>query len=244
MSKVTSSNKGEIMKSVIILSGGLDSTVLATEAVASGNEVFALTFNYGQRHSCEIEAAEAVAAKLGIPHKIINIPDLGMMGGSALTDNNIDVPEDEYDVDNLKVTVVPNRNMIMLSFAVSYAISVGADRILYGAHSGDHAVYPDCRKEFINAMKLAIAKCSFEPVFLSAPYQNKTKAEIVEIGINVGAPMDLTWSCYNGGHTPCGRCSTCRERAEAFKANNITDPALLFTDDFESDDESRYDGEE
>jgi len=212
-------------KAVVVLSGGLDSTTLLYDAVKKYDEVHALTVNYGQRHDKEIEAAILTCKKLDVKHQSIDLHLLGkrLLSGSSLT-SNIDVPEGHYADENMKQTVVPNRNMILLSLAVGYAVSLKADVVLYGAHAGDHDIYPDCRIEFIEAMKKAIALCDWHKVELEAPYWFMTKGQIVKRGLELGVPYADTWTCYNGREKACGKCGSCVERLEAFKENGVDDP--------------------
>ena len=211
------------MKAVVLLSGGLDSTVCTAALVAAGHTVRALSVHYGQRHSRELESARAVARHYGIAHETAAIP-AELVGGSALTGGG-PVPHGHYEDESMRATVVPNRNMILLAYAAAVAVREGFDAVAYTAHAGDHAVYPDCRPAFADAMRAALAVCHYEPVRLVAPFVGKTKAQIVSDGILLRAPLTLTWSCYEGGARPCGRCGTCVERAEAFRLAGETDPA-------------------
>ena len=146
------------MKTVLIYSGGLDSTVLLYELLAQGDDVAALSVDYGQRHRREIDAAQSIAASLGVEHRVADLSGIrGLLAGSSQTSDDVDVPEGHYAEESMKATVVPNRNMIMLSLAVGWAISRKADRVAYAAHGGDHAIYPDCRAEFVDALARAVA---------------------------------------------------------------------------------------
>ena len=136
----------------------------------------------------------------------------------------MEVPEWKYDDLSMVQTVVPNRNMVFLALATSYAIGLGAEAVSFGAHSGDHAVYPDCRPEFVQAMDRAIDLCDYSKVFLDAPFLNLTKAEILHIGVKLGVDYSLTWSCYKGNELACGKCGTCDERLRAFREVGIEDP--------------------
>ena len=141
-------------KAVVIYSGGMDSRTVLEKAIQDDYDVHALSFNYGQRHSVELEYAKRVTDKKGITHKIIDITSINdLLQGSSLT-GDIDIPEGHYEEESMKSTVVPNRNMIMLSLAIAYAVSIGTDKVYYGAHAGDHAIYPDCRPEFLEKMKI------------------------------------------------------------------------------------------
>ncbi|MBD3640116.1 MAG: 7-cyano-7-deazaguanine synthase QueC [Marinobacter sp.] len=209
---------------VVIYSGGMDSFTLLHLARARGYEVHALSFNYGQRHVRELDCARQVCADLGIPHKEIDIRAMsGVMSGSSLT-SDIEVPEGHYEEDSMKATVVPNRNMILLSLATGYAVTVGASAVWFGAHGGDHAIYPDCRPEFVEKMDAVCRVANYEPVGIEAPFIRMDKGEILAEGLKLGLDYGLTWTCYNGRDKACGRCGSCVERLEAFVANGVTDP--------------------
>lgn len=214
------------MKNVLILSGGLDSTVLLYTLLSMGKEVYTLSIDYGQRHRKELMAADGITRRLDIPHRCVDLRTLQpVLGGSSQTDPSLAVPEGAYDDPSMKVTVVPNRNMIMLAVAAGYAISLGGDTVYYAAHAGDHAIYPDCRPEFAAEMNRVLGLCHFYPVHLECPFINYSKAEIVRLGHRLGVSFHATWSCYKGGTTPCGICGTCQERIMAFDANNLEDPS-------------------
>lgn len=213
------------MKSVIILSGGMDSTTLLYKLLSEQKEVHALSFNYGQRHSRELDAAKATCEKLGVEHKIIDITSIAdLISNSSLTSKEIEVPEGHYADDNMKKTVVPNRNSIMANIAIGYAVNIGAQEVALGVHAGDHTIYPDCRPEFIDALR-ALAKISnWESVEIYTPYLHGDKTSIIAEGILLGVDYSLTWTCYKGGEKACGVCGSCQERLEAFEANGIEDP--------------------
>ena len=216
-------------KVVVIYSGGMDSFTVLNRAVKDGKQVFALSFDYGQRHVKELACASSVCRALHINHKIIDISAINqILAGSSLTDD-IDIPEGHYEAENMKSTVVPNRNMILLSLAVGYAVSVGASQVYYGAHSGDHAIYPDCRPEFVAKMNNVCQIANYEAVEIFSPYLNVTKSAILADGIAMGLRYDETWTCYNGREKACGKCGACQERLEAFADNNCVDP-LLYED--------------
>ena len=211
-------------KVVVIYSGGMDSFTVLHKAVQAGHDVYALSFNYGQRHVKELQCAAAVCQQLGIKHKIVDISAINqLLAGSSLTDN-IDIPEGHYAADNMKSTVVPNRNMILLSLAVGYAVSIGANQVYYGAHSGDHFIYPDCRPEFVQKMHDVCQIANYEPIDIISPYLSQTKIEILADGLAMGLDYSQTWTCYNGREKACGKCGSCQERLEAFALNNTTDP--------------------
>lgn len=212
------------MKTVIVYSGGLDSTVLLCQLHAEGHDLSALSIDYGQRHRCELERASEICSELGIPHSVADLSAIQpLLAGSSLTSPEIEVAEGHYTEESMKTTVVPNRNMIFLSIATGHALSIKADQIAYAAHSGDHAIYPDCRNEFADAMAHAIRLADWEQVELIRPFVDWTKADIVRRGSELGVPFLKTWSCYKGGEIHCGRCGTCIERREAFDLAGIED---------------------
>lgn len=211
-------------KAVVIYSGGMDSFTVLNLAINQGYEVLALSFNYGQRHVKELDYAKSVCAELNIPHKIVDISAINsLLAGSSLTDD-IEIPEGHYEEDSMKSTVVPNRNMILLSMAVAYAISSEATKVFYGAHSGDHAIYPDCRPEFVEKMKAVCAIADYQATDIVTPFLHQSKIEILAKGLELGLDYSKTWTCYNGREKACGKCGACQERLEAFKLNNQTDP--------------------
>lgn len=211
-------------KVVVIFSGGMDSFTVLNKAHQAGDEVYALSFNYGQRHFKEIDSAATICAKLGIHHKIVDISAINqIIGGSSLTDD-IDVPEGHYEAENMKITIVPNRNMILLSMAVGYAVSIEASKVYYGAHAGDHAIYPDCRPAFVEKMNDVCQIANYEPVDIVTPYLHQSKIDILTDGLAMGLDYSDTWTCYNGREKSCGQCGACQERLEAFKLNGATDP--------------------
>jgi len=219
------------MRSVVVYSGGLDSTVLLAHLLAEGRETHAFTVNYGQRHAREIESAKAVCAHYGVPHRVADLRALQeVFGSNSLTNSAVDVAEGHYTEETMKTTVVPNRNMILLAVAAARAIALKADTLAYAAHGGDHAIYPDCRPEFADAMDRAIAIADWHKVRLERPLVSWTKADIVKRGAGLGVPFALTWSCYKGGDTHCGRCGTCIERREAFHVAGIPDPTVYADD--------------
>ncbi len=213
-------------KAVVIISGGMDSTTLLYDIVKkySKENVFALSFDYNQKHKKELEYAKKSCKNLGVNHKIVNLKVLNELAPSALTRDDIEVPEGRYQNANMKQTVVPNRNMVLLALATSYAISVKATKLFYGAHNGDHTIYPDCRKEFIDSMKQSINLCDWNKVSLEAPYWNVDKGDIAKKGKKLGVNYSLTWTCYNGRKKACGKCGACQERLEAFKKAKMIDP--------------------
>lgn len=211
-------------KVVVIYSGGMDSFTVLNRALKDGKEVYALSFDYGQKHVKELICAAKVCQDLSVTHKVIDISAINqLLAGSSLTDD-IEIPEGHYEEESMKSTVVPNRNMILLSLAVGYAVSVGASQVYYGAHSGDHAIYPDCRPEFVKKMNDVCMIANYEAVEIFSPYLEVSKTAILTDGLAMGLDYSDTWTCYNGREKACGKCGACQERLEAFGENNATDP--------------------
>lgn len=214
----------DMNKAIVILSGGLDSTVLAATLKRS-YEVVCVSVNYGQRHKRELTAARAVCEAMELRHVVVDVPGLlAVFGGSSQTDMNVPVPEGHYAEESMKATVVPNRNMVLLAIGGALAVAEKADVLAYAAHGGDHAIYPDCREAFAKPMADALLNCDWHKVMLERPFLGLTKADIVAIGNSIGAPLDLTYSCYNGKEIHCGKCGTCVERREAFVLAQVQDP--------------------
>lgn len=212
------------MKAVLTYSGGLDSTVLLYHLRAGGHELRCLSVDYGQRHRRELEAAAGICRDAGVELQVADLRSLrGLLAGSSLT-SDIAVPEGHYAEENMKVTVVPNRNMILLSVAIGWAVSLQYDAVAYAAHRGDHTIYPDCRPEFAEAVARVASLCDWRPIRLEAPFIAMSKADIVREGARLGVPFERTWSCYQGGEVHCGRCGTCVERREAFVLAGVADP--------------------
>jgi len=211
-------------KAVIILSGGMDSTTLLYDLLAQNKDVYALSFDYGQKHKKELECAKQTCKKLNVSHKILNLAVLNEIAPSCLTRADLTVPEGHYADENMKQTIVPNRNMVMLALAAAYAIGVKATKLYYGAHAGDHEIYPDCRREFVEQMARAIALCDWHAIELNAPFINKDKGDIVQLGERLSVDFSLTWTCYKGELLACGKCGSCAERLEAFKKAGVIDP--------------------
>ncbi len=216
------------MRGVLILSGGVDSTTLLYKMLSDGYEVTALTFNYAQRHKKEIDSAKAIAERLHVVHRIVDLSSLApLLGDSALLGGK-EVPSCHYTKEAAKKTVVPNRNMIMLSVAAGYAEAHEIPEVFYAAHKNDCTIYPDCRPEFIQALRPAIRLATaWHPVELQAPFVDMSKAEIVRMGLALQVPYELTWSCYRGEKRPCRTCPTCIEREEAFALNGRRDPLVV-----------------
>lgn len=214
---------------IVILSGGLDSVVLAHLLKEEGHHLHLVSFDYGQRHVKELEYSQKCARRLEARHDVVDIQAIGkLLGGSALTDSSVAVPQSQYDADSMAVTVVPNRNAIFLSIAYGMAVAQNAQMVATAVHTGDHFIYPDCRPEFIESFakmqKLAVEGCDDPDLKLYAPFVEKTKAQIVETGARLSVPFEETWSCYEGQERHCGRCGTCIERREAFEAAGVSDP--------------------
>lgn len=216
---------------LVLLSGGLDSTVLTAEAVdkfGSAN-VEAISFNYGQRHERELRSAAFVARRYSLRHRIVVLDSIAPHLKSALvreigSPDRTKIPEGHYADESMKATVVPGRNLIMLSIAAGIAESQGLKAVLYAAHAGDHPIYPDCRPEFYRAAEEAVKLGSGGGVRLSAPFIEIDKTAVVKLGAALHAPLEHTWSCYNGRQLHCGKCGTCVERIEAFELAGVKDP--------------------
>lgn len=214
------------MKTLVICSGGLDSVSLAHKVAAEQTLTGLVSFDYGQRHSKELGFAAACAQRLGVPHQIIDIRDVGrQLSGSALTDD-VAVPDGHYAEESMRITVVPNRNAIMLAIAFGVAAARQAEAVGVAVHGGDHFIYPDCRPDFIDAFQAMQNRAldGYANVRLYAPFVHVSKADIVTEGARHATPFDQTWSCYKGGEVHCGRCGTCVERREAFDLARQPDP--------------------
>lgn len=210
------------MKAVLVYSGGLDSTTLLYDYKES--IALAVSFNYGSKHNArELECAAINCRRLGIRHIVIPLEFMGKYFRSSLLLGGGDIPEGSYADDNMKSTVVPFRNGIMLSIAAGLAESNDLDAIMLANHSGDHAIYPDCRPEFIEGMAAAVKAGTYNGVKVVSPYCNMTKREIALRGRELGVDFSLTYSCYKGGEKHCGKCGTCTERREALEGFDPTD---------------------
>ena len=211
---------------VVLLSGGLDSSVMLYYLKSIGYEVAeALAVNYGQRHSRELGAAAQIAEAARVPFRVADLSALrGLIGGSSQTDDAVPVPEGHYADASMKATVVANRNMILLSVALARAVVLDAPFVALAAHAGDHPIYPDCRPEFVDALNEAARLCGYKPRRIVRPFIESSKAYIANLGRELGVPMGLTWSCYKGQEVHCGKCGTCVERREAFGLTGVADP--------------------
>ena len=208
--------------SIIILSGGMDSVTMLYEY--KERIAIAVTFNYGSKHNeKEIAFAKMHCERLGIKHVIIPLDFMQQYFKSSLLIGGEEIPEGHYQDDNMKSTVVPFRNGIMLSIAAGLAESNGLKHVMLANHAGDHAIYPDCRAEFVTAMSAAIANGTYDGITLFAPYTDITKTDIVRRGAAIGIDYAETWSCYKGGEKHCGKCGTCTERKESFREAGVTD---------------------
>lgn len=204
-------------KTVLIYSGGLDSTSLLFQLIKEGYDVTCINFQYGSKHNFqEALSAGKMAMRAGVPMHSVNLDFIGSLFKSDLLLSGDKVPHGHYAEENMKKTVVPFRNGIMLSIAAGFAASIGAEFVAAGVHSGDHTIYPDCRQPFITAMDAALAYGLWEKVNILTPFLWHTKGDIAIAGYAAGAPIFETYSCYAGGEIHCGVCGACNERKEAF----------------------------
>ncbi len=213
------------MSSLVLLSGGMDSVTALYHAAAGGPVAAALSFHYGSRHNDrEIPFARHHAEKLGVPHHIVPLDFIAQHFTSDLLLTGGPVPDGHYAEENMKKTVVPFRNGIMLAIAAGFAESIGATGLVIAAHAGDHAIYPDCREEFMHAMSQAITAGTYAGLAVLRPFISLDKAGIARRGAELGVDFAQTWSCYKGGDLHCGTCGTCVERREAFLLVGLADP--------------------
>ena len=211
--------------SLIVLSGGMDSVTMLYEY--RQKIALAVSFDYGSRHNeRELACAALHCQRLAVPHIVIPLSFIGQYFHSSLLKGGEAVPDGNYDDHNMRSTVVPFRNGIMLSVAAGMAESKGLRRIMIANHAGDHAVYPDCRPQFVEAMNSAVQAGTYEGIVLFAPYTNLTKTDIARHGVVFGIDYTETYSCYKGGKHHCGTCATCRERRQALREAGIDDKTV------------------
>lgn len=214
-----------VKNAVMVLSGGMDSVTMLHEY--ADTIAMAVTFMYGSNHNRrELQYAQLHCKELGIPLTVIDLSFIGQNFRSSLLQGADAIPEGNYDDSNMKSTVVPFRNGIMLAAAAGLAESNGLTRVMIANHSGDHAIYPDCRNAFIQAMSRAISEGTYDHIEIFAPYTNIDKGQIAAHGKALGLDYSTTYSCYKGGEEHCGVCGTCRERREALAAAGITDTTV------------------
>jgi 7-cyano-7-deazaguanine synthase len=216
-------------KAVIVCSGGMDSATLAWHYASKGYDLHLVGFDYGQRHKKELQSLAKIADALGAKHEIVDMSVLrNHLRGSSLTSDDIAVPDGHYAEETMRITVVPNRNAIMLSIATGIAVAEGAELVATGIHTGDHFIYPDCRPSFFEplntAFKAATVGHAPENFRLEAPFINMLKSDIAQLGAELNVDYSITWSCYKGGDIHCGSCGTCFERREAFAVAGVKDP--------------------
>lgn len=214
------------MKTILVYSGGMDSTTLLYQLLHEGKEVKCISYNYGQRHVRELEMAKKTCEKLGVEHKIVDMAFMKDVASNSSLTGDIPTPHGHYEAENMKLTVVPNRNMIMASIAIGWAVNLDYDEVALGVHSGDHAIYPDCRPAFVEALKNIAAVANFKPIRIYAPFLYIDKGDIATLGRNLLVDYSLSHTCYEGTEVPCGLCGACQERQEAFKKAEIADPLI------------------
>ena len=220
------------MKVVVLLSGGMDSVTALHATLRNHSVVAALSFDYGAKHHAkELPMAAWHCAQAGIPHRIASLDFVAREFHSDLLQSGGAIPDGHYEEESMKKTVVPFRNGIMLAIAAGFAESHEAGGIVIAAHSGDHAIYPDCREEFLEPMARAIAEGTYARIELLRPFVSTDKAGLVRIGTALGVDFAHTWSCYKGEELHCGSCGTCVERREAFLLAGVNDPTLYAATD-------------
>lgn len=218
------------MKAVVLLSGGLDSTVCMAVARSRGFELYPISFNYQQRHQRELDCARRVAEHFGVARHLVIDTNMAAIGGSALTDPALGVPDGDVNRHDIPITYVPARNLIFLSYALGYAEVVGADHIFIGVNALDYSGYPDCRPEFIRLFQ-QLADYSTKAttadgrrIVVDTPLLELSKKDIILLGTELGAPLELTTSCYRGGESACGSCDSCLLRLKGFAEAGLRDP--------------------
>lgn len=217
------------MKAVVVCSGGMDSATLAWYYASKGYDLILVGFDYGQRHKKELNSLEKIAKALRCTFKIVDMTALkSLLHGSSLTSDEVAVPDGHYAEETMRITVVPNRNAIMLSIATGIAVAESAEVVATGIHTGDHYIYPDCRPAFFEplaqAFKAATQGHAPSNFKLEAPFINMLKSDIAQLGGELNVDYSVTWSCYKGGEIHCGSCGTCFERREAFAVAGVPDP--------------------
>lgn len=212
-------------RAVVLLSGGLDSVVALYHTATHADIACAISFDYASKHNHrEIRHARLHAKKLNIQHRVVDLSSISEHLSSSLLKEGAPIPHADYDEESMRSTVVPFRNGIMLAVAAGIAESEHAHSLVIGAHGGDHALYPDCRPEFMEAMHRAVTLGTYDNIRVDAPFLHKSKADIVRLGASLNVDFSKTWSCYEGLKLHCGTCGTCRERRIAFKEANVLDP--------------------
>ena len=220
------------MKVVVLCSGGMDSVTALHWARAHHTVVAAVSFDYGAKHNHrELPFAAEHADRLGVRHEIVHMDFVNRLFASDLLNSGGDIPEGHYEAASMKQTVVPFRNAVMLSIATGFAESAGAEALVIAAHGGDHAIYPDCREAFMNAMGDAMRLGTYAGIALLRPFISFTKGKIAAEGVKLGVNFARTWSCYKGGAIHCGKCGTCVERREAFIEAGVPDPTVYESTD-------------
>jgi 7-cyano-7-deazaguanine synthase len=215
------------MKTLVLLSGGMDSVTALHWAHAEHEVLCTLSFDYGSKHNArEIPYAQHHAQLLGLPHEVITLDFVNRLFTSDLLQSGGEIPEGHYADETMKKTVVPFRNGIMLAIACGLAESRGAEALVIAAHAGDHAIYPDCREPFMHGMSAAMREGTYARVELLRPFIHLDKAGIAKLGASLGVDYGRTWSCYKGGTLHCGKCGTCVERREAFALAQMADPTV------------------
>ena len=214
-------------KITLIYSGGSDSFTLLHHALSQGLDVDCISFGYGQKHIKELEYAKENCQELNLKHTLIDIGDpLSIFGSTSLVDVDNKIPHGSYKEESMKSTIVPNRNMIFISYAIAYSIANNISEVWYGAHAGDHFIYPDCRPAFLDSINQAAGLCDPSEVSVMAPFINLNKGEIFKVGLDMDLDYSKTWTCYEGLDNACGKCGSCVERLEAFADNKSSDPLI------------------
>lgn len=207
-----------MIDAIAVLSGGMDSTVMLAHALDQGKTAAALSFDYGSKHNArELPMAAGLCKKMGVTHEIVKLPFMNELFSSSLLQSGGEIPDGTYEQSNMKSTVVPFRNGILISIAVGYAESKGAKAVLLGSHAGDHFIYPDCRPEFNRAFSRAVDLGTDGKVNLSFPFEQIDKRDIGDLGRSLGVDFAMTWTCYKGGEIHCGTCGSCLERKYALR---------------------------